>query len=580
MRKRKQFLALGLSAILMASVILTGCGNDNSTNGTNTDSPSVESQSGTDSDSGSQSTEPTEPGNNKLVVAIQSSDLVTDYDDNYLTHYLEDKLNMEIEFYLLPPGSDDLRTKVSLMATGGEDLPDVLLVSNALSPEMIAQYGSSGVFLNLSEYLADPSKTPNYNAIPKADREIMELAQTMADGNMYSLSSYQPEAWNFTPHRTFINKAWLDKLGLKVPETTEELKGVLIAFRDNDPNGNGKKDEIGVYGYQGGWYGENVLATLMNYFVFWNRNYQNGGLSLAKDGSTVIAPYATEGWKKGLLYMNDLYNEGLLSPAIFTDDGTQFKATLNEEDNVVGFVSMGSTSNYPDAATNANFLEMEMIPPMTGPDGECNVVYTQYSPDQNCFIFSATQNVELAIKFVDEFYDPDVSIIVRYGEEGVDWTRDPEILSGLTNAFVEEGLYDAPALASTSNMWSENSSQTWHNCNPRYVSAEVCNTIANAMVEYNADDPTQLQGKNYAYYADKHPGKVLPLLHYTEEDAALVQEALTNIPEYANQAMAEFITGARDIESGWDTYLEELNSMGLEQWLSIAQKTYDQTLGN
>nr|MCR5754300.1 extracellular solute-binding protein [Acetatifactor sp.] len=421
---------------------------------------------------------------------------------------------------------------------------------------------------------------PNYNAIPEADKEIMETAQTMADGNVYSLSSFQPEAWNFTPNRTFINKAWLDKLGLAVPTTTEELKDVLIAFRDNDPNGNGKMDEIGVYGYQGGWYGENVLATLMNSFVFWNRGGQNGGLSLAEDGSTVIAPFATEGWKKGLQYMNDLYNEGLLAPGIFIDDGSQFKATLNEEDNVVGFVSMGSVSNYPDAATNANFLEMEMIQPLTGPDGICYVPYTQYSPDQNLFIFSATKNAELAVRFADEFYDSDTSIIVRYGEEGVDWTRDPEVLSGVTNAFVEEGLYDKVSLASISNMWSENSTQTWHNCNPRYTSAEVCNTVANGMVEYNADDPTQLHGKNYAYYADKHPDKVLPLLHYTEEDSVLIQDALANIPEYVNKAMAEFITGARDIESGWDAYLDEMNSLGLEQWLTIAQKTYDESLEN
>jgi len=578
MRKRKQFLTVGLAVLLLASATLTGCGNSDSVNNTvSTESPVAESRG----EQGSETVEQlTEQGDNKLVVAIQTSNLVTDYDNNYLTNYLEEKLGMEIEFYFLPSGSDELRTKVSLMANGGEDLPDVLLVSNALSPELILQYGSSGVFLNLKDYLSDASKTPNYNAIPESDKEIMETAQTMADGNVYSLSSFQPEAWNFTPNRTFINKAWLDKLGLAVPKTTEELKDVLIAFRDNDPNGNGKKDEIGVYGYQGGWYGENVLATLMNSFVFWNRGGQNGGLSLAEDGSTVIAPFATEGWKEGLLYMNDLYNEGLLAPGIFIDDGSQFKATLNEEDNVVGFVSMGSLSNYPDAATNANFLEMEMIPPLTGPDGICYVPYTQYSPDQNLFIFSATKKADLAIKFADAFYDPDISIIVRYGEEEVDWTRDPAVLSGLTNAFVEEGLYDTVSLASISNMWAENSTQNWHNCNPRYTSAEVCNTVANGMVEYNADDPTQLQGKNYGYYADKHPDKVLPLLHYTEEDSVLIQDALANIPEYVNKAMAEFITGARDIESGWDAYLDEMNSLGLEQWLTIAQKTYDESLEN
>ena len=45
----------------------------------------------------------------------------------------------------------------------------------------------------------------------------------------------------------YIRKDWLRKLGLKEPKTVEELYEVLIAFRDKDPNGNGKKDEIPVF---------------------------------------------------------------------------------------------------------------------------------------------------------------------------------------------------------------------------------------------------------------------------------------------------------------------------------------------
>lgn len=43
-----------------------------------------------------------------------------------------------------------------------------------------------------------------------------------------------------------INKTWLDKLGLKVPDTIDELYNVLKAFKERDPNGNGRLDEIPV----------------------------------------------------------------------------------------------------------------------------------------------------------------------------------------------------------------------------------------------------------------------------------------------------------------------------------------------
>jgi putative aldouronate transport system substrate-binding protein len=362
-----------------------------------------------------------------------------------------------------------------------------------------------------------------------------------------------------------------------MPKTTDDLTNVLRAFRDGDPNGNGKQDEIGVYGCQTGAYGQNITAALMNSFEFWNGNSMNGGLALDKDGKTVIAPFTTDGWKAGLTYLNGLYKEGLLAPSMFTDDATQFKATLNEDTNVVALTSFGSLSNYPDAATNKNFLEMKLMAPLAGPDGTCYSPYTEYTPDQDFFIFDGCKNVDLAIKLADEFYSAETSTIARFGEKGVDWTDDPTTLSTMTNAYVEAGLYDKLTLAYISNYWLEPSARTWHNVYPRYASLQTMNTVVNGMKKYNPDDPTQLSAQNYQYYSTKHPDKVLPLLHYTSDEAGQIQEALSNIPVYVNQAMAEFIIGARDIEGGWDTYLSELKSMGLEGWLACAQDSYGRT---
>ena len=276
--------------------------------------------------------------------------------------------------------------------------------------------------------------------------------------------------------------------------------------------------------------------------------------------------------------MNDLYKEGLLSPAIFTDDDTQFKATLNEETNVVGLVSFGSLSNYPDAANNSNYLEMEILNPVKGPDGTNYTPYTEYSPNQEFFIFNGCKNVDLAVKLADAFYDHEASTVARFGEKGVDYTEDPAELEKMNNAYVAAGLYDKVTLAYISNYWLEPAAKTWHGVSPRYASLAEMNTVANGMVTYNPEDKTQLNAKSYEYYFDKHPEKVLPLLHYTEDEAGQIQEALSNIPTYVNQTMAEFITGARDIESGWDAYMSELKGMGLDEWQKSAQAAYDRSV--
>lgn len=530
-------------------------------------------------DSGQSESTGTASGPETLVVAIQADSFVSDYEDNYFTQYMEDKLGINIEFYMLSVNPEDVRTQVSLLATGGDDLPDVLLVSGTtLTPEAILNYGANGVFAMLDDYLADSELMPNYNAIPAEDKAIMETAQTMADGHTYSLSRYEPETWNLTPNRTFINRAWLDRLGLEMPTTTDELKEVLIAFRDGDPNGNGIQDELGVYGWQSGTYGQNVIASLINAFVFWNGGVVNGGLSLAEDGSTVIAPFTTEGWREALRYLNDLYSEGLLSASTFTDSDTQFRATLNEDVNCVGLTSSGSLSSWPDAANNPNFLEMELMPPLTGPEGVCYAPYSEYTPNQVAFIFEGTDKMDTAIRFLDAFYDHDTSLIARFGEEGVDWTRDPEFLATTSNSYIEAGVYDSPSLAYISNHWLEITNRTWRAVTPRYSTLAEANSVTNGMVTFNPDDPTQLNARSEEYYYDKHPAKVLPQLHYTVEEANRIQQAITNIPDYVNQSLARFITGDLSIDNDWNTYLSNLENMGLSQWLEAAQAAYDRTL--
>ncbi|MCR5102772.1 MAG: extracellular solute-binding protein [Butyrivibrio sp.] len=563
--KKKKLLALGMT-VVMSLGMLAGCGSS--------DSASTAEVSSSESSDSAEVAGASKDSDNTLVVALTQSSMVTDYENNYFTNYLEEKLGINIEFYMLPSDASETRTKVNLLATSNEELPDVMVVDNHLTNEMILQLGSSGFFMPLDDYVTDAEKMPNYNAIPEEDRAIMDAASTQADGHIYSLSAYEPETWNLTPNRTYINKAWLDKLGLDVPTTTAELKDVLIAFRDNDPNGNGVQDELGVYGISAGGYGENTVDSLMNAFLFWN-----GGLGLSEDGNTVIAPFTTDEFKEGLAYMNDLYNEGVLSANIFTDDGQQFKAILNQETPVVGLVSAGSLSNWPDVVNNANFAEMELIEPLKGENGTQYTPYYPYSPGQELMIVEGTDKLDLALKFADEFFDHDTSIIERFGEEGVDWTRDPAELEGHSNAYVEAGLYDSVSMLVTSTVWADNQSQTWRNHGPRYASLEMGNTVYDYSSgnKFDPEDRTQLFGKSYQLYYDKHPENVLPVLKYTLDETAAVQDQLTNVMPYVRQSMAEFITGTRSLDSDWDAYLEALDTMGLQTWLTTAQAAYDRT---
>ena len=67
------------------------------------------------------------------------------------------------------------------------------------------------------------------------------LATTM-EGKIFGLPKFQGK-WPSTNTVMFINKNWLEAVGKEVPTTFTELKDVLMAFKEQDANGNGDPDD-------------------------------------------------------------------------------------------------------------------------------------------------------------------------------------------------------------------------------------------------------------------------------------------------------------------------------------------------
>jgi putative aldouronate transport system substrate-binding protein len=471
---------------------------------------------------------------------------------------------------MLPANGQEMRTKVSLMVSSN-DLPDVLMPG--LSVEATLDYGSKGAFVPLNRYLENPSMAPNWAAIPGADKALMKRAMTMADGNIYTLVNFSPQFWNFTPYRYYINKAWLDKLGLGVPKTTDELKKVLLAFRDKDPNGNGRKDEIPLYGLFAGGYGENITTGIINSFIFYNP----GSLSLDNTGRKVVAPFVQPAFRKALGYLNDLFRENLIGPSLFTDNEQQFRAILNAKPNIVGFVSSGSNTHWANFRENPNFLEMAMMPPLTGPEGVSYTPYKEYSPGLFGMISSRCKDQDRAFKFLESFFNPEISTIVRFGEENVDWSRKPEDLAKASNAYVYAGIYPSLTLVILNDTWGTPHNKHWRNIGPRYEGQDQ-NTSGNLVPPFDPANPlSMLNAYNYQWYLDRHPEHVLPDIKFTLNEATQLSEVTTGINEYISQSVSEFITGIRNVnsDSAWDAYLGELEKMGLRKWIAGSQAAFD-----
>ena len=87
-----------------------------------------------------------------------------------------------------------------------------------------------------------------------------------------------------------------------------------------------------------------------------------------------------------------------------------------------------------------------------------------------------------------------------------------------------------------------------------------------------------LYAYNLEWYSDKHPEHMLETLHYTVEESSTCTKIIMEVTEFIEQSKAEFITGQRNLDTGWESYLNELDSLGLNTWMEIAQTAYDRSL--
>lgn len=125
----------------------------------------------------------------------------------------------------------DWSTKLNLMLASGE-YPDIIQ-RGGINLEM---YGvDQEILLPLDEYI--DQYMPNYKALLDADPELAKVLRS-SDGKMYQIGWIIPQNICLNSH-LFINKTWLDNLGLEVPTTIEEYEQALIAFRDGDADGDG-----------------------------------------------------------------------------------------------------------------------------------------------------------------------------------------------------------------------------------------------------------------------------------------------------------------------------------------------------
>ena len=502
----------------------------------------------------------------QLTMMIQKHAMVTDYNDNYLTKLIKEVTGVELVIETLPADGGEAKQKVSLMIAGGQKLPDILVLG--FNDAELLDYGAGGYFLPMNDWLENDAYYWNLamdTYCTPEEKELVLKYATSADGNIYGYPSYYSDPGDNSALGMWINKNWCEKLGLAIPTTTEELYNVLVAFRDQDPNGNGKKDEIPLMSCTN--MSGQLLRNLMNPFIYTQDNYV-----MNVDGKLEFVAIQ-DGWKEGLAYIKKLVDEGLLSTLSFTQDNAQMTALMATEETTVGGIARNSASNLP--ASDIRREQYYIVGALEGPSGLRQHTQTACVPNPSAFISTNCKDVEAAVRVLDYLSSVEMNNWSRYGIEGENW------------AVLEEpgiGIYESIGfkgdIEEIKNIWGSEQNTHWAQLGPVVGDGSTI-TYRTAYVpkegNYNHSLPIGASIKRELDYANTQ-NRVAGMI-FTAEEQEVINEFRSTIEDAVKEAYTLFVVGERDLEKEWDAYVKSLYDMGLEPYMAAMQSCWDRTLG-
>ena len=454
----------------------------------------------------------------------------------YMLDEFKKQTNVDVEMRIFPYETATERLNLDL---NSGDYADVV-GGWTLSDSMILTYGvNQGVFIPLEDYFAE--YCPRITEI--LDLPGVREEMTAPDGHIYAI----PYVCDDTKvgYSPYINGRWLKNVGMDIPTTTEEFEAVLKAFKEQDANGNGDpNDEIPFSADPNNKH----IESMTGWF----------GLPMGKSGigildDEVVFAGASSTYREFLSWFNSLYEQGLIDLEIFTQDSSTWEGKGNRDLYGVS-IAYGSGEFSGIVLEGGEKSEFDVLPVLNTDKGG------MWMRDTNGFSVYRTQAV-----ISDNAEHPEV--ICRWFdnafqlENGIGCNRGPVG----TVVFKEDDGYRAIDVKTLSEEDQEKFSwgNLWPQSLPKYMPSGF---------KYIEDHPTYNEKKvmedTYEPYLTK---TTIPSFWIPLDKIDRYSDIASALTDYFNQRQAMFISGEMDIDDDtqWQSYVDGLYALGLEDWMDV-----------
>ncbi|MDF2922745.1 MAG: sugar transporter permease [Paenibacillaceae bacterium] len=431
--------------------------------------------------------------------------------------------------------TDEKQSFNTMMSSG--DLPDIIQGLRTNINPVISQ----GVFLPLDDLI--DKHAPNIKKF-LADYPEAKSAGAGPDGKIYTITGTLGAApGKVMPSMGFfIRQDWLDKLGLKAPTTLEEYKKVLYAFRQQDPNGNKKQDEIPYFNRSKGIY---------QLFQLWDArdNWYIGEDDKVHQGK------AEPQYRDAMKELSQWYKDGIIDPEIFTrgSQARQFMLGNNLGGTTIDWFA--STSAVNDTAKaqvpDINFVS---IAPPADIKGKVKFNHTMEPIHTYAWgISSKAKDPVTVIKFMDFFFTPAGERLMNFGIEGTHYD--------LVN---NEPVMRPVALSNPAGF-------------PNFLRSigggyeiGVRGSLLGQLLTMN-----EIGQKGFTLYEKSDwLVKPFPVLSFTADEKKTIDSAMVNLTPAMDEYEQKLLMGSLNADASWDKHIEEMQKLNLQKVLDAYNSAY------
>lgn len=545
--------ALGLTAA-MTAMSMTACGNDNSTpsgadvsqqESNNTNQPSGETSSediGLETDV-SYPLNTTEKLTFGMTLASEWSDRFGEWTELPVGKAIQEETGVELEMVHV-----ENNTAMNLLFASGE-LPDIILFNfqNNYSGGEIKAIEDGVIFPMDEEFLQ--KNAPDYWKVLSSNEDYRKGSSNQQN-QVFGFTFIMGDDRLKTGYGLTVRDDWCEKLGLNVAEidTAEEFREMLSRF----------KNELGV----------EVPLTITS-----------ANLSELLDYGTITTPfglvtrdayqvdrkvhlgYAEQEYRDVLVYLNELYNEGLLDPNFSTTDKATVTANmLSGASGVSSGALGGGIGTWLQTNKDVEDYSLAGMHNLVKNDGDKSL-YGFYKTDvigKTAVITTSCKNKELAAQFLNYGYTDQGHMTYVFGVEGESYNMvdgAPVYTEYIMNN--QDGLTVKKAMSEYTLSWD----------NGPFVQdirqKEQTGSMPEQLAAWEIWEDTTVE----EYF--------LPKIIIAQDSLSEYSSLKSDISTYVNEMTVKFIRGTESLDN-FDEYLENLKTMKVDRLIEILQTATDE----